>query len=68
MPADLQLGPEPAWFKSSHSGGNTTECVEAAFVQDSTVVRDSKDRFSPCLSLSHKAWADFIAALQAAKL
>ncbi|MFF7263613.1 DUF397 domain-containing protein [Streptomyces sp. NPDC008159] len=59
-----QLDSGHAWFKSSYSGGNTTECVEAAFVRDGCAVRDSKDLSGPRLSFSPKAWADFVGAVR----
>ncbi|MER7056789.1 DUF397 domain-containing protein [Streptomyces sp. NPDC000351] len=50
------------WFKSSHSGGNTTECVEAAFVPSGVLIRDSKQPEGPCLSVSASAWRCFLTA------
>lgn len=52
---------EPAWFKSSYSGGNATECVEAAFVQADVLIRDSKRPQHPHLQVSAAAWAVFLA-------
>ncbi|WP_330349504.1 DUF397 domain-containing protein [Streptomyces sp. NBC_00582] len=51
---------EPVWFKSSYSGGNATECVEAAFVPTGVLVRDSKAPGSPCVSVSANAWRWFL--------
>ncbi|MGW0574986.1 DUF397 domain-containing protein [Streptomyces sp. NPDC002920] len=62
MSADPQPASEPVWFKSSYSGGNTTECVEAAFVPASVLVRDSKVPDSRCLSVSANAWSWFVGA------
>ncbi|MFF8971525.1 DUF397 domain-containing protein [Streptomyces sp. NPDC014995] len=42
MSVGPQLASEPVWFKSSYSGGNATEYVEAAFVPKGVLVRDSK--------------------------
>ncbi|MFE2421497.1 DUF397 domain-containing protein [Streptomyces hokutonensis] len=53
--------PDYAWFKSSYSGGNATECVEAAFVSTGVRIRDSKQRRGPCLAVSAKAWKSFVA-------
>jgi hypothetical protein len=51
---------EPIWIKSSHSGGNATECVEAAFVPGGVLVRDSKVPGGPRVSVSAEAWAKFL--------
>lgn len=53
-----------AWFKSSHSGAGTTECVEAAFRAHHTAVRDSKDPTRATLAFPHGAWADFVGAIR----
>ncbi|MFE4870691.1 DUF397 domain-containing protein [Streptomyces sp. NPDC056682] len=50
------------WFKSSYSGGNTTECVEAAFIPDGAAVRDSKRPGATYLRFSNDAWARFVRA------
>ncbi|MFD4631338.1 DUF397 domain-containing protein [Streptomyces sp. NPDC058284] len=50
-----------SWFKSSHSGGNTTECVEAAFLPRGVLIRDSKRADGPLLLVSSTAWARFVA-------
>jgi uncharacterized protein DUF397 len=49
------------WFKSSYSGGNATECLEAAFVPGGVLIRDSKCPAGPRLALSPEAWASFLA-------
>ncbi|MFD5078378.1 DUF397 domain-containing protein [Streptomyces sp. NPDC058371] len=63
----MSVAPQPpseqAWFKSSYSGGNATECVEAAFVPAGVMVRDSKRPEGPRVGVSAGAWADFVAAL-----
>ncbi|WP_035798565.1 DUF397 domain-containing protein [Kitasatospora mediocidica] len=52
----------PAWRKSSHSGGNGA-CVEVAVPESATVaVRDSKDPEGPQLHFSPTAWAAFAIA------
>ncbi|MEV4863554.1 DUF397 domain-containing protein [Streptomyces ossamyceticus] len=61
MPAP-QLFPEHAWFKSSYSGANTTECVEAAFVPTGVLIRDSKQPDAARLTVSTEAWCSFIAS------
>jgi hypothetical protein len=55
--------PDAAWFKSSYSGANETECLEAALLPGCTAVRDSKDRTGARLSFSRAAWAGFIAGI-----
>lgn len=55
---------KPIWFKSSYSGGNTTECVEAAFVPPGVLVRDSKRPEHLHLAVSEKAWASFLATVR----
>ncbi|MFI5812810.1 DUF397 domain-containing protein [Streptomyces sp. RPA4-2] len=62
MPVSSSSGPDLAWFKSSYSGGNTTECVEAAFVPSGVCIRDSKHPEGPQLPVAAEAWATFIAA------
>ncbi|MFG3102877.1 DUF397 domain-containing protein [Streptomyces sp. NPDC048182] len=54
---------QPVWFKSSYSGGNTTECVECAHAPQTTYVRDSKSAQGPVLSLESASWGRFVAAL-----
>ncbi|MCX4908392.1 DUF397 domain-containing protein [Streptomyces sp. NBC_00878] len=56
--------PDAAWFKSSYSGGNETECVEAALLPGFTAVRDSKDTVGPLLVFAPQAWADFVVAVR----
>ncbi|EGE44285.1 DUF397 domain-containing protein [Streptomyces sp. SID4928] len=56
------------WFKSSHSGGNATECVEAARFGEATVIRDSKCVEGGSLPFRPTSWASFISALQEGKL
>ncbi|MET7940884.1 DUF397 domain-containing protein [Streptomyces sp. NPDC005302] len=54
-------GSEPAWFKSSYSGGTSGEsCVEVATTPRVVHVRDSKDAAGPRLTLTPGAWADFV--------
>lgn len=66
----MSLGPQPVsglvWFKSSYSGGNTTECVEAAFVPSGVLVRDSKRPEHPHLTVSADAWTGFVTGVRQA--
>jgi hypothetical protein len=57
-----------SWFKSSHSGGNTTECVEAAHLSNSTAIRDSKATEAGSLLFQPGSWASFVSALQDGRL
>lgn len=52
---------EQAWFKSSYSGSEGSQCVEVAALPRTIHVRDSKRRNSPRLAIGAHAWAAFIA-------
>ncbi|MEU9243506.1 DUF397 domain-containing protein [Streptomyces sp. NPDC048385] len=52
---------ELGWFKSSYSGANTTECLEAAFGRAEVLIRDSKRPTGPRLSISAETWSRFVA-------
>lgn len=56
------------WFKSSYSGGNETECVEAAFSASGTGIRDSKRPAGPHLRFAAPAWHAFTTALRQDRL
>ncbi|MFI1961844.1 DUF397 domain-containing protein [Streptomyces althioticus] len=56
---------KPKWFKSSYSGGNATECLEAAYAPGGVLIRDSKRPSGPRLELSRHAWAQFVADVPA---
>ncbi|MBC3842347.1 DUF397 domain-containing protein [Streptacidiphilus sp. 4-A2] len=62
---DLTSAP---WRKSSYSGSNGGDCVEAAleYLPGIVPVRDSKDPQGPALLLAADAFASFVAALKAA--
>ncbi|MER5595867.1 DUF397 domain-containing protein [Streptomyces sp. NPDC002265] len=62
MPASPEPVSEPVWFKSTYSGGNATECVEAAFGPTGVLVRDSKRPSGPVVAVSAAAWSKFLAA------
>jgi hypothetical protein len=64
MPAAPQPAPVLKWFKSSYSGGNATECVEAAFVPSGVLIRDSKAVDGPLLTVPDPAWQAFTRALR----
>jgi hypothetical protein len=56
------------WEKSSYSGGDEGECVEAARNVIAALgvvpVRDSKDRHGPALVFPVEAWSAFIAGVK----
>ncbi|MGZ3116135.1 DUF397 domain-containing protein [Streptomyces sp. H62] len=53
------------WFKSSYSGSDEPDCVEAAITcTDPTIhVRDSKDTTRPHLTFTDASWTAFIGAV-----
>lgn len=51
----------PLWTRSSYCASNT--CLEVAVVNDSILVRDSKDLDQPHLRVSIEAWSDFCRAI-----
>jgi hypothetical protein len=67
MPAGSPNVHEHAWLKSSYSGANTTECVEAAFVASGVLVRDSKQGNGPVVVVRPQAWLEFIGSLSRGK-
>ena len=52
------------WRKSSYSGTNGGDCVEAADMDSRILVRDTTDRGGVILSISHHAWCRFTATLR----
>ncbi|MFC8667287.1 DUF397 domain-containing protein [Streptomyces sp. NPDC057199] len=56
--------PDAAWFKSSYSGGNETECVECAYTDDRLHVRDSKCVDGRVVAVRAHAWRAFVQALE----
>ncbi|OIJ65221.1 DUF397 domain-containing protein [Streptomyces mangrovisoli] len=61
MPVGRHPLPRTVWFKSSYSGGNTTECLEAAVVEAGVLIRDSKKARGARIAVSSEAWATFLA-------
>jgi hypothetical protein len=57
-----------AWFKSSYSGANTTECVECVYAGDGTLIRDSKRREGPVVQVQPLTWRVFVQALTQSEL
>jgi hypothetical protein len=64
MASESSRIPDAAWFKSSYSGGNETECVECAYVGARLRVRDSKCADGPVVAVCAHAWQAFIRALE----
>ena len=60
---DLSSAP---WRKSSYSGTNGGNCIEAApgFITGVVPVRDSKDPQGPALLVTTAAFASFVAAVK----
>ncbi|MFF2508339.1 DUF397 domain-containing protein [Streptomyces sp. NPDC058067] len=65
MPPVTPPSPALHWFKSSYSGGNTTECVEVAAAPAGVRIRDSKRAAGPHLEVSAQAWRRFVATSRA---
>ena len=55
----------PRWHKSSYSGTDGGNCVEAATAAGAVLVRDSKDPGGPRLAFGQQAWEAFAAAVRA---
>ncbi|MFF7854912.1 DUF397 domain-containing protein [Streptomyces sp. NPDC007904] len=68
MPARSSSPHELAWFKSSYSGANTTECVECAHVPYGVLIRDSKDVDGSLVFVEAGAWRFFVAGLRREQL
>ncbi|MEX2985691.1 DUF397 domain-containing protein [Streptomyces sp. C36] len=57
------VAPEEAWFKSSYSQENGTNCIEVADLTTragQVGVRDSKDKSGPALLIPAAAWSSFV--------
>ena len=52
------------WRKSSYSGTNGGDCVEAADMEGRILVRDTTDRGGVVLSISPGAWCRFTDVLR----
>ncbi|XVU25830.1 DUF397 domain-containing protein [Actinoplanes sp. CA-054009] len=53
------------WFKSSRSGPNSDNCVEAAFLEfGMTAVRDSKNPDGPALIFTAAEWDAFVGGVK----
>ncbi|MFJ3336702.1 DUF397 domain-containing protein [Streptomyces sp. NPDC086766] len=58
----MTASPESHWFKSS-SGGSGTECVECAYTDGGTLIRDSKRVDGPLVRDRSGAWRTFVETL-----
>ncbi|MBQ0829064.1 DUF397 domain-containing protein [Streptomyces tagetis] len=52
------------WFKSTHSGGNITECVECAYATFHALIRESKRKDGPIVTVRTDTWAHFVGAVR----
>jgi len=52
--------PDIAWHKSSASGSGGSNCLEVAAVDQSVLVRNSRDPLGAVLSFSCQQWAAFL--------
>jgi hypothetical protein len=55
-----------SWRKSSYSGNNGGNCVEAGSVPGRVLVRDTQDRAGAVLKFSADAWRAFAAHVKQA--
>lgn len=53
------------WRKSSYSGGNGGNCIEAAWSTGLVAVRDSKDPAGPKLVVTPVVWRKFTDQIKA---
>ncbi|MFB7594891.1 DUF397 domain-containing protein [Streptomyces sp. NPDC056160] len=60
MPVGTRPVSASAWFKSSYSGGNATECVECAYTSQSVLIRDSKQVEGAILRVRPEVWWLFV--------
>ena len=51
------------WRKSSYSGGEGGNCVEVAATGE-VLIRDTRDRQGPVLTVSARAWREFVGQAQ----
>jgi hypothetical protein len=51
------------WFKTSYSGAQEPNCIEARFTTGGIDIRDSKDPHGPILSFDANRWARFLRRL-----
>ncbi|RAY12904.1 DUF397 domain-containing protein [Actinomadura craniellae] len=56
------------WRKSSHSGGQSGQCIEVAQLPDAIGLRDSKNPTNTALSIDQPAFRHLIHQIKAGKL
>jgi hypothetical protein len=56
------------WRKSRASGVNGGACVEVAFLGQSVLIRDSRNKSSPPLMISVQEWRTFLGRMKAGNL
>lgn len=67
MPTE-HMTPAPKWKKSTRSGGNSGQCVQAAFnIVPHVLVGDSKVPDGPALAVAPGDWVTFTAAAKAGR-
>ncbi len=54
----------PAWRKSSYSGGSGGDCVEVAATATVIMVRDTSDRDGGTLTFTAATWRSFATSLK----
>ena len=59
----VENGTPPDWRRSTRCG--ESGCVEVAFVEGGSLVRDSKLNDSPVLTFGHESWSAFLAGVRA---
>jgi hypothetical protein len=57
-------GTDVTWRKSTYSGGNGGNCVEAGQAADLVLVRDTRDRAGAVLAVGTDAWRRFAATVK----
>ncbi|OEU87290.1 toxin [Streptomyces abyssalis] len=55
------------WIKSSYSGSNDNDCVEAAATPGTVHIRDSKNTRGPRLAFTAAAWTEFVSYARAGR-
>ncbi|MFD0851045.1 DUF397 domain-containing protein [Actinomadura adrarensis] len=65
---DSQSHSDFAWRRSTHSGEDSSHCVEVAAVGQTVATRDSKDPEGPVLCLTAPAWADLLGKVRSGAL
>ncbi|MFE9096364.1 DUF397 domain-containing protein [Streptomyces sp. NPDC007264] len=62
---ETQGGDRPIWSTSSYSNGAGGECVECAATVEGALVRDSKHRDGPVVTVGAQAWRHFVGSMAA---